>query len=42
MFLVEVFVMIVLGIALLIAFTGFVGFGVLVYGLMQLYKDDNR
>ena len=42
MFLIEVFVITLLVIAVLIALTGFLGFGVLVYGLMQLYKDDNR
>ena len=39
---VEILAIALLGLASLIALTGFIGFAVMVYAMMQVYKDDNR
>ena len=38
----EIIAITLLGLGLLITLTGFIGFAVLIYGLMQLYKDDYK
>lgn len=38
----EIAIISLLALASLIALVGFIGFAVMVYAMMQVYKDDNR